>query len=50
VRSRRTWASTLTLEISKELAHPKHRGRIVEVYPRHEVTVRKDWSTPDAQS
>lgn len=50
VRSRRTWASRLTLEISRELAGPQHRGRIVEVYPRHEVIVRKDWSATEAQT
>jgi small conductance mechanosensitive channel len=49
VRSRRTWASTLTMEITKELSDAKHRGRIVEVYPRHEVALKKDWSAPAAE-
>lgn len=47
VRSRRTWASTLTLEITRELAKPEHRGRIVEAYPRHEVAMKQDWSAAE---
>jgi small-conductance mechanosensitive channel len=40
VRSRRGWASTLTLEIGRELAKPEHGRRIIPSYPRREVFVR----------
>jgi small-conductance mechanosensitive channel len=40
VRTRRGWASTLTLEVSRELAKPEHATRIVPSYPRREVIVR----------
>ena len=41
VRTRRSWASTLTLEISRELAKPEHAGRILTGYPRRELFVRE---------
>lgn len=47
VRSRRLWASSLVLEFSRELARPEHQGRIISVYRRTEVVVRKDW-TPES--
>lgn len=40
VRMRRGWASTLTLEIGRELAKPEHGRRIIPSYPRREVFVR----------
>ena len=43
VRSRRKWSSDLLLEISRELARPEHRGRIISVYPRTEVVLRQGW-------
>jgi small conductance mechanosensitive channel len=46
VRSRRKWASTLLLEISRDLARPEHRGRIISVYPRKEVVLRPHWGPP----
>ena len=47
VRSRRKWSSALLLEIARELASHRHRGRIFSVYPRREVVVREGW-TPQA--
>jgi small conductance mechanosensitive channel len=41
VRTRRGWASTLTLEVSRELAKPEHAPRIIPSYPRREVIVRR---------
>ena len=41
VRTRRSWASTLTLEITRELAKPEHAGRILTGYPRRELFVRE---------
>lgn len=43
VRSRRRWSTALVLEASRELAKPEHHGRIIEVYPRMDVVVRRDW-------
>lgn len=43
VRTRRRWSSVLVLEISKELAKAEHRGRILGVYPRTEVSLRESW-------
>jgi small-conductance mechanosensitive channel len=40
VRTRRSWASTLTLEISREVAKPEHAGRIITGYPRRELFTR----------
>jgi small-conductance mechanosensitive channel len=48
VRSRRHWSSALILAVSRELARPEHRDRILTVYPRREVTVRDAW--PAARS
>ncbi len=50
VRSRRAWASQMILETSRELAKPEHRGRIISVYPRQELLLRRDWPAagPDA--
>lgn len=45
VRTRRLWSSTLLLEISREIARPEHKGRIIPVYPRREVVVRNEWPT-----
>jgi len=44
VRTRRGWASTLTLEIGRELARPEHAKRIIPAYPRREYLVRQGWS------
>lgn len=41
VRTRRSWASTLTLEISRELARPEHAERVVTAYPRREIYMRE---------
>jgi small conductance mechanosensitive channel len=43
VRSRRKWSSTLLLAVSRELANPAHRGRIISVYPRLEAVVHRQW-------
>jgi small conductance mechanosensitive channel len=45
VRSRRSWSSRLTLEMSRTLAAPDHAGRIFPVYPRREVTMYEAWPT-----
>lgn len=44
VRARRRWASTLLIEVSRELARPEHAGRIQGVYPRTEVRLREQWT------
>lgn len=41
VRTRRSWASALTLEITRELARPEHAPRILTAYPRREMFVRE---------
>lgn len=43
VRSRRHWSSTLILAAVEEVAKPKHRERILPVYPRTEVLLRDRW-------
>jgi len=43
VRTRRHWSSTLILAITGELARPEHRGRIIPVYPRSEITIQRQW-------
>jgi small conductance mechanosensitive channel len=43
IRTRRHWASTLILALSEELAKPDHAGRILSVYPRTEITLRRKW-------
>ena len=43
VRSRRRWSSAVVLAAAQELSRPEHKGRILPVYPRREITVRKDW-------
>jgi hypothetical protein len=43
VRTRRHWSSTLILAITAELAKPEHAGRILPVYPRSEVRLRREW-------
>ena len=49
VRSRRKWSSDLLLEISRELARPEHRGRIISVYPRTEVVLRQGWTPSERE-
>jgi small conductance mechanosensitive channel len=44
VRTRRAWASRLVLAASQEMARPEHAGRILPVYQRTEVLLRRDWS------
>lgn len=46
VRSRRSWASTLLVEINQELGRPVHASRIIGVYPRSEVRLRENWTPP----
>ena len=43
IRSRRAWASTMLLEVSRELARPEHQEKIRSVYPRTEVMLRERW-------
>jgi small conductance mechanosensitive channel len=43
IRTRRHWASTLMLTLSEETAKPEHAGRILPVYPRTEITLRREW-------
>jgi small conductance mechanosensitive channel len=43
IRTRRHWASTLMLALSEEISKPEHAGRILPVYPRTEITLRRDW-------
>lgn len=43
VRSRRKWSSALLLEISREIARPEHRGRLLPVYPRTEAVLYRRW-------
>lgn len=43
IRSRRAWASTMLLEVSRELARPEHQEKIRSVYPRNEVMLRESW-------
>ena len=47
VRTRRHWSSTLTLAITGELARSEHAGRVFPVYPRTEITVRREWARRD---
>jgi small conductance mechanosensitive channel len=46
VRTRRAWSSTLTVTISSELARAEHAGRIISVYPRTEILLRRRWPSP----
>jgi small conductance mechanosensitive channel len=43
IRTRRHWASTLIVALSEEISKPEHAGRILPVYPRTEITLRRDW-------
>lgn len=46
VRTRRSWASRLVLQVGRELADPAHAGRLVGAYPRTEVRLRERWAPP----
>jgi small conductance mechanosensitive channel len=43
VRTRRRWSSALVLALSQEIAKPEHQGRILPVYPRTELVLRRQW-------
>lgn len=43
VRTRRRWASTLVLEVTRALSLPVHAGRIISAYPRTEAVVLPSW-------
>ena len=47
VRTRRHWSSMLVLAITAEMARPEHSGRIIPVYPRTEISLRREWPHPD---
>jgi small conductance mechanosensitive channel len=47
VRTRRKWVSILTLEVSSEIAKPEHHPRILSVYPRTEILLRRSWPTAE---
>jgi small conductance mechanosensitive channel len=43
VRTRRRWSSALVLALSQEINKPEHRDRILPVYPRTELVLRRQW-------
>jgi small conductance mechanosensitive channel len=43
VRTRRRWSSAIVLALSQEMARPEHRERILPVYPRTELVLRRQW-------
>lgn len=43
VRTRRHWSTTVVLAVTSEIARPEHAGRILPVYPRTEIALRRDW-------
>ncbi len=43
-RQRRRWATELHIALSVETAKPEHQGKIIAVYPRTEVVLRRDWA------
>jgi small conductance mechanosensitive channel len=43
VRTRRRWSSTLVLALTQEIGKREHQGRILPVYPRTELLLRRDW-------
>jgi small conductance mechanosensitive channel len=46
VRTRRAWSSTLIVTIAAELARAEHADRIINVYPRSEILLRRRWPSP----
>lgn len=48
-RTRRRWASELSIALTMEAAKPEHRGKIISGYPRQELRMSRDWN-PEAKT